>query len=803
MLLIKFGGSSVGSVENLQRVVQIVKKQTEPFIMVVSAFSGVTNTLQSLGENALKNTHQPILEALKERHISMAKSLLHINKQTNALVHIGKTVLALENLCNSICTLAELSERTKARIMAQGELLSAFIICEYLNQEDVHVGYLPSEKYIVADGDPLNAVVDFAQTEQRMQQIDTTASYIAPGYIAANPAGELVVLGRGGSDYTASIYGYCLGAKQVELWSDVNGMQNANPKLVKNTKVISQMSYEEAFEMAYFGAKVIYPPAIRPAMEKKIPVLLLNTLAPEEKGTRIHVATQGHTDKVLGVSTLSDISMITISGIGLAGTKGSARRVFQALEQADVNVILITQSCSEQSICFGIKTSDAKSAKEALEHEFAQEIGSLINPIERTDNHVILALIGDNMNHQTGLSGKVFSALGANGVNIQAIAQGASERNISVGIDARDEHKAVNVVHERLFQEVIKRVHLFIIGAGNVGGQFIDIVYKQQEYFRKHQKVDLRVVMVANSRQYVFSDEGLPQEALGALSAGKAISYDTPTALTELIIVVDNTASAEVAALYPQLIRKSISVVTCNKIAGSAPLEQYTALMELVKNQNCDFQYETSVGAALPIIKTLQNLLLSGDTVRRIDAVVSGSLNFIFNHYNATTPFVEIVKQAQREGYTEPDPRIDLSGLDVIRKILILSREAGYRKEMSEVVFESFLPEKSLETPSVEAFYEVLEKNEAFFQDLYHSAQSKGAKLNVVAQLLEGDIKVSLQQIPATSPFYQLDGKDNIVAFYTDMYPTEPLVIKGAGAGAKVTASGVLSDVMYVANKQK
>ena len=378
-------------------------------------------------------------------------------------------------------------------------------------------------------------------------------------------------------------------------------------------------------------------------------------------------------------------------------------------------------------------------------------------------------------------------------------------------IDAHDEHKAVNVVHERLFQEVIKRVHLFIIGAGNVGGQFIDIVYKQQEYFRQQYKVDLRVVMVANSRQYVFADEGLSQETLSLLSTSGATPYASAEALAELIIatnrrnsiVVDNTASAQVAAIYPQLIRKSISVVTCNKIAGSAPLEQYTALMELVKNQNCDFQYETSVGAALPIIKTLQNLRLSGDTIHRIDAVVSGSLNFIFNHYNATTPFVEIVKQAQKEGYTEPDPRIDLSGLDVIRKILILSREAGYRKEMSEVVFESFLPEKSLETPSVEVFYKVLEENEAFFQDLYHRAQHKGAKLNVVAQLLEGDIKVSLQEIPASSPFYQLDGKDNIVAFYTDMYPTEPLVIKGAGAGAKVTASGVLSDVMYVANKQK
>jgi len=422
--IIKFGGSSVGNVENLNKVKEIVKSRKAPFIMVVSAFSGVTNQLQQLGEKALKYQHTEELTTLRERHISMVKNLLHIDKQTNALVHIQQTFLKLETLCNSVYDLGELSQRTQARFLAQGELLSSQIIYEYLKQEGLPIQYLPSHEYIIANGDYSNAQVDFKATKERCLSIDSQLCYIAPGYVASNTANELVVLGRGGSDYTASIYAYCLQADRIELWSDVNGMQNAHPMLVKNTKVISEMSYEEAFEMAYFGAKVIYPPAIRPAMEKKIPVYLLNTLFPTDKGTKIYTLSEGRTDKVLGVTTLSDITMITVSGIGLAGTKGSARRVFQALEEANVNIILITQSCSEQNICFAIKTTDASMAQNALEKQFANEITQgQIDPLSVTHNHVILALIGDNMNHQIGLSGKVFRTLGNNGINIQAIAQ--------------------------------------------------------------------------------------------------------------------------------------------------------------------------------------------------------------------------------------------------------------------------------------------------------------------------------------------------------------------------------------------
>lgn len=811
MIIIKFGGSSVGSIENLHLVKHILKDINEPFLVVVSAFSGVTNLLQSLGESALQNNYQQALEALKDRHLSMVKGLLHINRQTQALVQVQRTILELESLCNSVYMLGELSARTRSRLLAQGELLSSQIICEFLKQEGITVDYLPSDEYITSSTDYLNAQVDFKKTEKLCANISKDKNYIAPGFVARNAKGELVVLGRGGSDYTASIFGYCLNAQKVELWSDVNGMQNANPQLVRNTKVISEMSYEEAFEMSYFGAKVIYPPAIRPAMEKKIPVYLKNTLFPKDEGTCIHAVAGKRTDKVLGVSTLSDISMITVSGIGLAGTKGSARRVFQSLENADVNVILITQSCSEQSICFAVKSADAPQAEIALKNQFEKEIElGQINPIDVTSNHVILALIGDNMKHQAGLSGKVFSALGANAVNVQAIAQGASERNISVVIDAKDERKAVNVVHERFFQEVTKKVHLFVIGTGNVGTQFLEMVYNQADYCRENHGVELRLVLVADSKKYKFNAEGLPHDEVLLLKED-GIPYETSEDLAEIIIsknlrnsiVVDNTASENVSGLYETFFNRSISVVTCNKIAGSSALANYTKLLRLAKDKNCDFQYETSVGAALPIIKTIQNLRLSGDKISRIDAVVSGSLNFIFNNYDGKQAFVDVVKTAQAEGYTEPDPRIDLSGLDVIRKLLILTREAGYSKEIEEVTFESFLPEAVSKVESVDAFYGVLRENENFFKEMYDQAQAENAKLKVVARFENNQMSVALQRVTSDSPFYHLDGKDNIVALYTDMYSPEPLIIKGAGAGAKVTASGVFSDVMYVVNKRR
>lgn len=811
MFIIKFGGSSVGSVENLHRVKSILTTKQENFVVVVSAFSGVTNQLEELGQMALNNDFSSTLEQLKERHISTARQLIQVHQQTNILIDIQQQFLELKSLCESIYILGELSTKTNARILSKGELLSSKIIHEFLRQSGIQLNYLPAWELIKAQGNHLNASVEFEATnENLMLQINQNQNYIAPGFVATNFNDEIVVLGRGGSDFTASIIGATVNAGRIELWSDVNGMQNANPRLVKQAKVIHQMSYEEAFEMSYFGAKVVYPPAIKPAMKKSIPVLLKNTLRPEDGGTAIVKHNDERKDKVLGVSTLSDISVINVSGIGLAGRKGSARKIFQALEIAGVNVILITQSCSEQSICICVKTSDQENARNALNQQFKYEIQSNeLNPIEITDHHVILALVGDNMKHQVGLSGKIFGALGENNVNVKAIAQGASERNISVVIDANDEHKAVNVIHERFFQEATKKVHLFVIGVGNVGKQFLDILYNQQKHCKQEYNIDLRVVSVANSKQFLFDEKGLsPQETNQLAERGEVYSE-----LPELIerirkanlrnsIVIDNTASTAVSEIYPAIFDESISIATCNKIATSSPLENYLSLLQKAKDKNAYFQYETAVGAALPVIKTIQNLRLSGDMITQIQAVLSGSLNFIFNNYDGIRPFHEIVKQAQDEGYTEPDPRIDLSGLDVIRKILILAREAGYQKEMEEVKFNSFLPEKAMQVETVEQFYEVLKENEDYFRQMLFDARAKNAKLKVIAQLKDNEMNVSLNQVMPDSPFYQLDGKDNIVSLNTQLYNQEPLIVKGAGAGAKVTASGVFSDLMYIVNQQ-
>lgn len=811
MKVLKFGGSSLGSVENLQRVLEIVKQQEDSILVVVSAFSGVTNHLQNLANDALVNSYQSTLNFLEERHLEMMHNL--IAQPSNALKNAIETQMdELKQLCQGINALQELTNKTKAKIMAKGELLSSLIIAEFFNENQINIEHFDSRKLINATGNHLSATVDFETTIANCQsKLDTMKSYILPGFIACNEKGESVLLGRGGSDYSASIFGLALNATEIELWSDVNGMQNANPKLVKEAQPISEMSYEEAFEIAYFGAKVLYPPAIRPAMKGNIPVWLKNTLNPNDSGTIIHQTNQNKSERLLGVSTLSNISLVNISGVGLAGVKGSARRVFQALEQANINVILISQSCSEQSICFGIQSNVAQQAVNALEQEFLQEIQlGNIDLIDVENEQVILALVGDQMKQQAGLSGQVFSTLGENNINVRAIAQGSSERNISIVVHQNDEKKALNVLHEKFFQTVTKKVHLFVFGRGNVGTEFLSILEQQKDYCKANFNVEFRVVLLANSRKYCFSSQGLSQQEI---SDFEKYGQDYKS-LDELVgkiqsanlrnsVVIDNTASAQISSIYEQFLKQSISIATCNKIACSSSFEQYFSLKQMAQKHNCSFFYETTVGASLPIIKTIQNLKLGGDSIQKIQAVVSGSLNFIFNQYDGTKPFVEIVQQAMSEGYTEPDPRIDLSGLDVKRKLLILAREAGQKVEMNDVKFESFLPKETEQANDVDDFLQILRSKEAFFQHMFANAQQNQAKLKVIAEMNGNQLRVALEQVNANSPFYQLDGKDNIVAFTTNDYLQEPLVVKGAGAGARITASGVFSDLMHLVNLER
>lgn len=809
MLVIKFGGSSVGSVINIEKVKNILNRKKEPFILVVSAFQGVTDYLNQLAGKALSGDYIESLEMLRKKYLEFTRALLRPSNQTETIITIQQNMLQLEDICHGIHSLGELSEKTLARVLGNGEQLSSVIIYEYLKQEGIAIEYLSSEELITANDNYLEAEVDYVKTYKQIEnRVNKSTCYIAAGFIASNSRNERVVLGRGGSDYTAALFAGALNAASLELWSDVSGMLNANPNLVRAAESIERMSYKEAFEMAYFGAKVVYPPAIRPVMQKGIPVYLKNTNNPEDSGTLIHESNYGASNKIIGVSTLSDIAVLTISGVGLAGNRGVARRVFQAMEESSINIIFITQACSEQSICLGIKAQHANEACFALEKQFSQEMkDDLVNQVEVDDNQVVLAVVGDNMKHQAGLSGKIFGSLGENNISVRAIAQGASERNISIVIDAKDEHKAVNVIHERFFQSSVKKVHIFVIGIGNVGSQFLNILEKQQIIFKEKHHIELKLMGIANSTRYKIDKNGLEIS-----SVRNPETWDKYNSISEFIekikelnlrnsIFIDNTASEVVSQTYAQLFSHSISVVTCNKIAGSSPYKNYASLISLAKEKNCHFQYETSVGAALPVIKTIQDLKHSGDHINRIEAVLSGSLNFIFNNYDAKQSFSEVVRQAQKEGYTEPNPKNDLTGLDVMRKILILARESGFAIELDDIVFKGFLPESCCESNEPDEFFESLNKEEAYFANLYQQAKQNNRHLKVVAVMENGSVSVSLRNVDASSPFYHLDGKDNIVALFTDRYTPEPLIIKGAGAGAEVTASGVFSDLIYIVNR--
>ena len=804
----KFGGTSVATHNNIQRIKSIIEQTTEPCLVVVSAISKATDQLLEIADKSLSNEYQPLINNLKQRHFDLIEELFGTDNVTRIKDHVSEHIDQLTDICHSIYVIQERSNKILARIQSFGELMSSYILREYFTQKGLQIDWIDSRKMIRANGRYERAYVDVQETKRLMSVIDQSRNYIAGGFIATNEKGETTLLGRGGSDYSAALYASCIKASKLEIWSDVSGMQNANPRVVKEAGPIKEMSYKEAFEMAFFGAKVLYPPTIKPVMENDIPLFLKNTFHPEQEGTFISKTGGYDEEKIKGVSSLPNISIINISGIGLAKEKGTARRVFQALEEANVNVILITQSCSEQSICLGLNANDTSAAVASIKAAFETEIATgLFNKVEINEDQCIIAVIGDNMKSTVGLSGKMFSALGKNGINIRAIAQGASERNISLVVDKKDEDKAINIIHQKFFQEAIKKVHLYIAGVGNVGKQFLEVIKKQRKLLLEQNKVDIKIVGVINSTKMLHDPYGLTDYQIDQLSEEGNDYSDFDQFIDKAIddnyynsIFIDNTASQIVSDKYKKAIEASISVVACNKIACSSSYTNYINLVNTAREKNCAFKYETAVGAALPIINTIQDIMLSGDHINRIQAVLSGSLNFIFNKYDASTPFADIVKQAKDEGYTEPNPLLDLGGTDVMRKILILSREAGYIKEMSDVSFNGFLPESVANAKNNEEMFAEMLKHESHFAAIYNKAHQAGNRLKVVAELNEGALSVELKEVSPDSPFYHLEGKDNIVAMHTNRYINEPIIIKGAGAGAEITASGVFSDVMKVIN---
>lgn len=816
MQVLKFGGTSVANAENINKVVSItgdlIKKNLakEPVTVVVSALGGITDTLIQAGKLAAagEERYKEMLLLVEQRHLEVVKLLLPVDKQSAVLSFVKKNCNELEDICNGIFLLGELSNRTHDRIVSYGELLSSQILSAKLRVSGIDNTWKDMRELIVTNSNFGFAAVDFDSTNKNIAEYFKNAGgslFIVPGFVAADPNGATTTLGRGGSDYTAAIIAAAVKASVVEIWTDVSGMMTADPRLVNNARVIPHISYQEAMELSHFGAKVIYPPTIQPVMSQSIPVWIKNTFAPAHEGTLIENASRENGRNIRGISSINAISLLSLEGSGMVGIPGFSKRLFEALANEQINVILITQSSSEHSICVGVDEKNSDKAKLAVDNAFSFEIETgKVEPLAVERGLAIVALVGDNMKSHPGISGKMFSAMGRNGINVRAIAQGSSERNISAVIASSDVKKAINVLHEDFFETTYKQLNLFIAGVGNVGSRLLGQLHQQLSYLQQNLRIQVRVIGLANSKKMVFSDEGINlQQWKEALQVGQPMNL--PGFIKEIqsrnlrnSVFADVTANDELATCYDQLLQKSISVVACNKVACSSSYEYYTKLKNLAREYNALFLFETNVGAGLPVIGTLNDLLRSGDKVKRIDAVLSGTLNFVFNNYNGEKSFAEVVRQAQDEGYTEPDPRLDLSGTDVMRKIMILAREAGEKMEMSDIENNSFMPASCM-VGDVANFYSEMAKHEEHFKELHNKASVAGKKLKFVAKYENGKASVGLQHIDPQNDLYHLYGKDNVVLFYTNRYVEQPLVVKGAGAGAEVTASGVFADIIRAA----
>ena len=812
MKVLKFGGSSVASSENIQKVLAIVEaaSKKEKIAVVVSAFGKTTDKLLFGANEALEDitVAKDTLETIKELHFQIIDDLVVKNKKevSEKVIYLFDRLLSIYE---GVFLLQELSNKTLAKVYSFGERLSSFIIANAA-KELFDAAHKESRELVITNNQYLNAQVNFKITNTNITSFfekNKPQVTVLGGFISSNIEGETTTLGRGGSDFSASIYAAALNASELQIWTDVSGMFTANPRVVKQAYPISEISYEEAMELSHFGAKVLYPPTIQPALRKEIPIRIKNTFEPESSGTLI-CKNPKNGNEVKGISHIEDISLITLEGGGMIGIPGFSKRLFETLSQEKINVVFITQASSEHSICVGVYENDALMAKELLDETFSIEIDrKKIKPIIVESDLAIIAVVGESMKNHQGLSGHMFSALGRNNVNIRAIAQGSSEKNISAVINKYDAKKALNILHEQFFEERTKQLNLFVTGVGNVGERFLAQLQQQKKFLKENLKLNIRVIGIANSRKMAFDNNGINLK-----NWKESLENGEPTTLDSFhkkvkesnhrnSVFIDNTANQQVSEIYEKYLRESISVVTCNKIACASSFDNYKTLKYVSRKYNASFLFETNVGAGLPIIDTLKNLINSGDRVHKIQAVLSGSLNFVFNNFDENSTFHDVVAAAQKEGYTEPDPKIDLSGVDVARKILILARESGYQLELADIENNAFLPKDSLKTTNNDDFYATLTKNEGHFQNIFKEANDNNCRLKYVAEFVDGKANVGLQHIASDHPFYNLEGSDNIVLFFTDRYPENPLIIKGAGAGADVTASGIFADVIRIANK--
>jgi aspartokinase/homoserine dehydrogenase 1 len=813
MKILKFGGTSVGSVSSIQTLLNILKEEDTPGnrpVVVLSAMGGVTNLLVSMAEDAANGKEFTAqLAELEKRHFDAVKALLTVQNQNPAYTRLKINFNHLEELLQGVLTLRELTPKTRDQILSYGERCSALMVSKIAAQHFSDVLFVDASELIKTDSAFGQAKVNNELSHlliKTFYQENSDKLLIVTGFIAGNDAGQITTLGRGGSDYTAAIFGSALNAEEIQIWTDVNGMMTADPRMVQKAFPLEELTYTEAMELSYFGAKVIYPPTMIPAFLKKIPIVIKNTFEPAFAGTVIRHDCKASNLPIKGISSINNISILNLEGSGMVGKSGFSGRLFSLLAREQINIILITQSSSEHSITFAVQPNEVDKAKLLIEQEFELELlANKLEPLVVEKDQAILAVVGENMKQTPGMSGKLFHALGRNGVNVRAIAQGSSEYNISVIISAHDLAKALNAVHDAFFIELTKTLHAFCLGTGNIGKTLFNQLNAHTDFLQKNNGIQVKIAGISNTRKMVFNADGLSLDTWqDDLQASDSVA-DLQAFIAKMkemnlpnCVFIDNTASPKPIAFYEEVFKSNISVVTCNKIGNSASFAQYKTFRDTARKHGVDFFYETNVGAGLPIIRTLKDLMSSGDRIQRIEAILSGTISFIFNHFKGDANFHDVVKEAQEKGYTEPDPRDDLSGKDFMRKILILARDAGHEMEEADVNIENILPQACLDAQTVEDFYAALKAEDAYFTNLKEQAAKDKKVLRYIGKLENGKASITLQSVDENHPFYMLSGSDNIISFTTDRYKERPLVVKGPGAGAEVTAAGVFADLINV-----